>query len=359
MEAYRINKFIACIAMCAVSCNLFSAQENWFSGHVNGTTPVASNSATWNTNETGVVALPSGVTAADGKFTLANDQSTALTLTPTNSQPAISDGIVTIESVALLMPSDATELPNSEAIGTAQAGFAAAVNENNVTNFYGYVGGTWVCLTGADVPESGNTSFKIVLNHRDNKVSFLVKKSDDTYIALASGESKSTELSLGENFTDVASVDCFGVGELTSINTTVEKAVAAVTIDDTTKKYGSVAEALANKGEGTIKDIVVNNDGSVLVPDDPTPADNGLLVWQNDALGIEDNGKIALQPAVHTETAIKLKLADTMKVAAGVTVKFKVMKNGTLVDNTLHDADDISIPLDTGKYTVEPVFSAE
>ena len=133
--------------------------------------------------------------------------------------------------------------------------------------------------------------------------------------------------------------------------------MAAVTIGETTKKYGSVAEALAHKGNGVIKDVVVNSDGTVSVPDSPTTASNGLLAWQNDALNIANNETIQLEPAQHTDNAINLKLKTSPD--DGIAVSFKVKNaNGNYVSDAVYPSNSISIPLGTGKYTIEPVFSA-
>jgi hypothetical protein len=148
---------------------------------------------------------------------------------------------------------------------------------------------------------------------------------------------------------------------LTSITANVEKAVAAVTIGDTTKKYGSVAEALANQGAGVVKDVATN--GTVKDPtDEASKAANGLFAWQNDALNIDNDKTIPLEPAGHTSTAINLKLKNA--VDSGVAVSFKVKKaDGNYVktdseEPAVYPSNSISIPLDTGKYTIEPVFSA-
>ena len=347
----KVYKMLA--LACAVACAGGGFAENlefWFSGSV-----VATNNAVFNS--------PDGVTVENSEFKLDTDINSPLILTPDKSEPAISDGIVIVESKVKISPSDLDMLPTD--LGDAKAGFTVAVNAQDVTNFYGYVNRVWHCLTGVDVPENQNTeiSFQIVLNYRDNEVSFFVK-SDDNYVQMQ-GEDNTGEFVLttaGQNATTVQSVNCFGYGTLTSIDTKVEKAVAAVTIGGTTKKYGSVAEALANQGAGVVKDVAA--DGTVKDPE-TSKADNGLLAWQNDALNIANNETIQLEPAQHADNAINLKLKNSPD--DGIAVSFKVKKaDGTYVkegsgDNSndaVYPSNSISIPLGTGKYTIEPVFSA-
>ena len=74
---------------------------------------------------------------------------------------------------------------------------------------------------------------------------------------------------------------------------------------------------------------------------------------------IGNNGTIQLEPAAHTEGAINLKLKNA--VDSGVAVGFKVKNaegEGNYVSGVVYQHDSIAIPLDTGKYTIEPVFSA-
>lgn len=354
----KVYKMLA--LACAVVCvgGGFADNLDWFSGSV-----VATNNAVFNS--------PVGVTVENSEFKLDTDITSPLSLTPINGEPAISDGIVIVESKAIISPSDLDMLPTD--LGGAKAGFTVAVNAQDVTNFYGYVNGVWHCLTGVDVPENQNTeiSFQIVLNYRDGLVSFFVK-SGDNYVQMQNSSGVEEFSMAGPSATATAqsadtvhSVDCFGCGTLTSIDAKVEKSVAAVTIGETTKKYGSVAEALAHKGNGVIKDVVVNSDETVSVPDSPTTASNGLFVWQNDALNIANNETIQLEPAQHTDNAINLKLKTSPD--DGIAVSFKVKKaDGTYVkegsgDNSndaVYPSNSISIPLGTGKYTIEPVFSA-
>ncbi len=347
----RISKLLA--FACAVACvsGVYAENLDWFSGSVCST-----NNADFNS--------PIGVTVENGEFKLDNDIGSALKLTPNATEPALSDGIVVVETKAKLFPSDLAGLPTQ--IEGARSGFTLAVNALNVTNFYGYIGNReWKCLTGegVSVPEGEvETSFKIVLNYRDGKVSFFVKKDEETYgVMKDASDITEFDLTTGDTST-VQSVDCFGYGKLTSITANVEKAVAAVTIGDTTKKYGSVAEALANQGAGVVKDVAA--DGTVKDPE-TSKADNGLLAWQNDALNIANNETIQLEPAQHTDNAINLKLKNSPD--DGIAVSFKVKKaDGTYVkegsgDNSndaVYPSNSISIPLGTGKYTIEPVFSA-
>ena len=170
MKAEKVLGVVACAVACVASVNAFAGQIDWFNGNVGSTTTSGIStptSASWNAT------LPDGVTLAEGSIMLDNDSSTALVLTPSGSEPTLSDNVVTISSTAVLTPSDASDLGD---VDGAKAGFAVGVsNDGADTNFYGYASGLtagsrWVKLSGT-VPQGENapTAFSIVLDYRTGK----------------------------------------------------------------------------------------------------------------------------------------------------------------------------------------------
>lgn len=344
MKAKKLMGVIACAGACVSLSALANTTNGWFGVSVNDTT-VNAGACTVKTNNVDVAS-----TETSGKIVLDNDLDSALTITPGSGTAALSDGLVTITSTALLTPSDASEL--GAITGGAQAGFAVAVNSNNQTNFYGYASAgksgdpAWIEFTTGPANPEADTTFTIALNYRDKKVSFY-----NGTTLLVDGESHS-EFSISNDFVNLSNVAAYGSGSISSVTSQYEVAVAAV---QGGSKYGSAAEAVVAAGtSGTVLDI--NSSGEATATKQTT---NGLYAWECDILGIEKNAQIALtnNGIIEDGGTTYIKLANAAEVPEGVSVKFKV-KQGETVKFDNCDADAIKIPLETGSYTIEPVISA-
>lgn len=326
MKAKKIVGMMACAAACA-SFSSFAATDDWFCATPSGT----------ETNLVGATATGT-FTVENGKFNIDNDEDTALKLTPTGSAPETSDGIVIISATAELTPNSTNDL--GEVTG-AKAGFAVGVDDQNVTNYYGYANGTWTKLTGVN-PTSAETSFKLVLDYRTGKktVKFFV---GDTQL------SSGTTFSIGA-VSALTSVDAFGSGSISSIDAECE--VAKVAYGDI--EYGSVAEALADGASvNDIKDPTGTSATSV----------SGLPVAVCVAAGLsidDATATIKAVPVANDENAgyVTLQMAATGATTttpeAGV-VQFTV-KNGGSTEGT-YPATAILVPCTTGVYTVEPIVA--
>ena len=343
MKAKKLMGVIACAGACVSLSALANTTNGWFGVSVNDTT-VNAGTCTVTTNN---VAVTSTETA--GKIVLDNDIESALTIAPAAETAALSDGLVTITSTAVLTPSDASEL--GAVTGGAQAGFAVAV-DGNETNFYGYAsaggeGGApgWIKFTTGPADPEADTTFTIAINYRDKKVSFYngaTLLTNGTY----------SEFSISNDFVNLSNVAAYGSGSISSVTSQYEVAVAAYD----GKKYGSGVEAVKAKGSGAgeIKDIA--SDGSIA--ENPLAA-NGLYAWECDILGIEKDATIPLEPATKEVAADKIAVAVSGYAPVdGVSVKFQVKQGGSLVSDTKYDADAIGIPMTTGQYTVVPEISA-
>ena len=337
MKAKKLMGVIACAGACVSLSALANTTNGWFGVSVN--TDIETANCTTN---------GAAVRVDDSKIILDNDLESALTIAPGSGTAALSDGLVTITSTALLTPSDASEL--GAITGGAQAGFAVAV-DGNETNFYGYASAgksgdpAWIKFTTGPADPEVDTTFTIALNYRDKKVSFY---NGSTLLT----DGTSSEFSISNDFVNLSNVAAYGSGSISSVTSQYEVAVAAYGDN----KYGSGAEAVKAKGSGTgeIKDIA--SDGSIA--EDPLAA-NGLYAWQCDVLGIEKSAQIALtnNGIIEDGGTTYIKLANAAEVPEGVSVKFKV-KQGETVKFDNCDADAIKIPLETGSYTIEPVISA-
>lgn len=354
MKAEKVLGIVACAVACVASVNAFAEQIDWFDGKVSTTesgiisTPEG---ASWNTT------LPTGVTPADGSITLDNDSATALVLTPSGSEPTLSDKVVTISSTAVLTPSDASDLGD---VDGAKAGFAVGVsNDGADTNFYGYASGLasgsrWVKLSGT-VPQGENatTTFSIVLDYRTGKknVKFYF---EDTQLT-AAGDSTVKEWAIDSEAAALANVSAYGSGSLSALSATCEKAVAALVSGNgaTTNKYGSVVEALKDQQSGdTVADIVAATGEASSTP----LAQNGLYVWQCDVLGVAPNANIPFKPAAAVNNNITLQVAS--EIESGIQATFKVYtKSGDnwVEGNAEYPSNAIQLPTEaSGKYQIKP-----
>lgn len=342
MKAKKLMGMIACAGACVSLSSFANTTNGWFGVSVNDTT-VNAGACTVKTNNVDVAS-----TETSGKIVLDNDLDSALTITP-GSGATLSDGLVTITSTAVLTPSDASEL--GAVTGGAQAGFAVAV-AGNETNFYGYAsaGGAggepdWIQFTTGPADPEADTTFTIAINYRDKKVSFY-----NGTTLLVDAESHS-EFSISNEFVNLSNVAAYGSGSISSITSQYEVAVAAATVNDVTKKYGSGAEAVKAAGaSGTVQDIDSNGDAA------PTPqAANGLYAWQCDVLGVAKDAKdakIPFKPAATVNGSITLQIAS--EIEEGLAATFKVSGDNGATWSESYPSGAIQIPQAQGKYLIKP-----
>ena len=345
---------IACAGACAVSVNVLATDLPWFDGKggtAGSETFATPKNASWNAT------LPAGVTLSASAVTLDNDSTSPLLLTPTaNTEPALSDGVVTISATAVLTPSAVSDLV---AIDDAKAGFAIG-NDGENKAYYGYASGEgtsgeWIKLVGAELPATDETAtqFKIVLDYRTGKkknVKFFVGETQ-----LYENSSNKTAFSIAEGATGLSDVAAYGSGSITALAASCEKAVAAVDTNGTIVKYGSVAEALQEQGSGTIKDVSSTGEAAA-----QPQAANGLYAWECDALNIAENATIPLTPAANDADANNVTLVVSgVTPDTGVSVTYSVYQDGVVEPvSTGNAASAIKIPVGTGKFTIKPVVTA-
>ena len=342
MNAEKVLGIAVCAFACATGSAFANTTNSWFGVKPSGTDIGLSSVAT-----NGVA-----VTVDNSIIQLDNDFGSALTFTPSNETP-LSDGLVTITSSAVLTPSDYSDLAP---VPGAQAGFVVAVSGSD-TNFYGYASAgvsdapAWIKLTGTPGNPEDATTFTIALNYRDSTVSFyqgdnLLADFNDTTVSA---------FSISNDFTRLTNLASYGSGSISSVTSQYEVAVAAVVDGATTNLYGSASEAVvATRDGGSVKDIT--SDGNAT---DDKQATNGLYAGECDVLGIEEDATIPLQPATKGVAANRIAVAVSgYTPVEGVSVKFNVKQNESVVEGSPYDADAIGIPTATGTYTIEPVITA-
>ncbi len=336
MKAEKVLGIVACAFACVSLSALANTTNGWFGVSVNDTT-VNAGACSVTTNS---VAVTSTETA--GKIVLDNDLESALTITPGPETAALSDGLVTITSTAVLTPSDASEL--GAVAGGAQAGFAVAV-DNNQTNFYGYAsaggeGGApdWIQFTTGPANPEADTTFTIAINYRDKKVSFY---NGSTLLT----DGTSSEFSISNEFVNLSNVAAYGSGSISSVTSQYEVAVAAYD----GKKYGSGAEAVKAKGSGSgdIQDIASNG----AIAENPL-AENGLYAWECDVLGVAKDAKVPFKPAATVNGKITLQIAS--EIEEGIAATFKVSGDNGATWSESYPSGAIQIPQEQGKYLIKP-----
>lgn len=349
MKAEKVLGIVACAIVCASGSAFADTKtNNWFSATVSETSLTLTN----------VTTNDAAVTVADSKIKLEDIESSApFTFTPGNDNTAITKGddIVVISTTADLTPCTTNDLATTDVSG-AVAGFAIGVDDDNAanTNFYGYANGAWVRLDGATPPYEGReTSFKIVMNYRDSEVSFSVDGTD-----LHSAANNALTFDIDSSKKSLSNVAAFGSGAIASLSAGCEQAVAAVVDGSTTNRYGTIAQAIKAAGDDQTKIAVVDPDtGATDVS--AAPAANGLARWECEALNIDEDKAISLEPSAK-QNANMITLALAVEPADGVTVKFGVKAKGAASATGEYDADNIQIPTSaTTTYTIVPTITAQ
>ena len=351
MKAKTLMGMIACASACAVSVNVLATDLEWFDGKggtAGSETFQTPKNASWNAT------LPTGVTLSASAVTLDNDSTSPLLLTPTaNTEPALSDGVVTISATAVLTPSAVSDLV---AIDNAKAGFAIGIDGENNKAYYGYASGEgsgeWIKLAGAALPATDETptSFKIVLDYRTGKknVKFLVGETQ-LYQTVENSSNK-TAFSIAAEATGLSDVAAYGSGSITALAASCEKKVAVYNDIG----YGSIAEAVIDAGESKDSIKVVGDNGTA----SSGAAANGLQKWECAALNIAEDGAIEITPAeASKKLSGKITLAANVTPAENITVKFAVGKDNAEPTGEF-SADAIGIDKASGEYTIKPIITA-
>ena len=342
MKAKTMLGLIACASACVSLSAFANTTTNWFAVAASGTDATLTN-----------VSTNKGVDVADSKFAINTEVNDPLVFTPDASFTGTnrSDGVVTIAASGYLTPSSVSDFAPS----SAKVGIAVGV-DGAATNYYGYAGAGWKMLTGdgVSVPDSADTKFKLVLDYRTHTAQFYVYVGEDAMLMTYNDTESTTAPAFGAGTDTLLYVSAGGSGSISTIDTDFEIAVA----EYNNIKYGSVAEALVVAGENKNLVAVVDENGAT----EPTgEADNGLQKWECAALGISEGAQVGLVKSTKQNAGnITLAVAGTT-AEDGVTVKYKIKKDGELQAGE-YDADNIQIPMgDTGSHTYEivPVITAK
>ena len=336
MKTKTLMGMIACAGACVSLSAFGNTNADWFSASASGTTPSLSG-----------VAASGTYTVEGSKFKVDNDSDSALVFTPDASTTAtnMSDGVVTIVAAAELTPSSASDL---SAVTGAKVGLAVGV-DSDITNYYAYAAAGWKTLSaaGVTVPDSGDTSFKIILDYRTRTAQFYIGSTLMTY-----GDTTPTTAPAFAAGTDsVVDIQAYGSGSITSIDADYEVAVAAYN----GTKYGSIAEALAAGGTSGSSGTIAYIDGSG-APVSATAA-NGLDAATCIAIGVDPSSDTAVARFVPADSdtesnRVTLKVSSE-NVDTGVYVTYTI-NDGTSSTTQKSNDGTVKIPTTTGVYTITP-----
>ena len=331
MKAKTLRGVIA-IASATVSISAFAnTTHDWFSANASAN-PVLVN-----------VTTNGPVSVEDSKFVIDNDDDSPLVFTPDVVLTATnSTNISRIDVSAVMTPSRTNDF---KTVNTAHVGFAVGIDGSNNTNYYGYVGNSWTNL-GISA-EAGTTAFSIILNYRDQDVTFIVGGNEIYGGSLA-----------GTSVTTLSGLAAFGTGSISSVDAEYEVAVAAIVTDGGAKTncYGSVSEAYAAKGnDESVQGISPTGE---TMPANATAA-NGLDYVVCEAMGLPVDSTTA-EATIKLESATKshankitLAWKKPETAEGGVNILFQVKKDG-INQGEACSWDDIQIPMESGTYTIEP-----
>ena len=339
MKAEKVIGIAACAFACVTSSAFGNTNGDWFSASASGTDASLSG-----------VAASGTYTVEGSKFKVDNDSESALVFTPDASITAtnMSDGVVTIVAAAELTPSSASDL---SAVTGAKVGLAVGV-DSDITNYYAYAAAGWKTLSanGVTVPDSGDTSFKIILDYRSRTAQFYIGSTLMTY----DDTTPTTAPAFAAGTDSVVDIQAYGSGSITSIDADYEVAVAAYN----GTKYGSIAEAKAAAGGNAANVQGISSTGEIT--DAGTTAANGMNLVVCEALGLDVTDKdadIAVAPVATdtAENAITLHLTTSTTGTEADLVGYEVWVNNAK-DGETRDASSITIPLEAGTYTIKPVL---
>ena len=340
MKAEKVLGIVACAFACATGSAFANSTTNWFGVTAS---PAEASEVTIKTNEV-TVAIANIV--ADSKITLDGD--TTLTFTPTVTDPARSDNLVTIESSAVLTPNAVGDLPPSSELTGAQVGFAVAY-DGVATNYYCYANGAWGACAGTPPADpTDSVTFKITLDYRTHKATFEVGDdvvSNDVTFAIFNENNKLT------------SVAALGSGSLTEVSAKYEIAVA----EYGNVKYGSVSDAMAAAGSSENYDsiAVVDDEGSST--GGTGVAANGLEKWECAALQIAETDQVTLAKSGKQNAGQITLTVQNVTPETGLTVKYAVSVDGGAAAGS-YDADNIQIPMGetagSHTYKIVPTITA-
>ena len=206
-----------------------ATQDTWFSVTANGSNLDLDNASTNGITE--------GVEVDQSVLSIDLPTSEVFPITPGSDTPAgATEGKTYIDvDGAVFTPTYTNDIDNTVLDG-AQTALTVAYDDTPTTNYYAYIGGDWIKLTGA-TPTSSSVNVRVELDYSNIAVTNAAFKIGDVYLrSAADGETWQFPISGSQRA--LGRVDLAGYGKIHSITSTVE-AVANITVTPGTVTYGA------------------------------------------------------------------------------------------------------------------------
>lgn len=277
---------------------------DWFSGTANNSDFDLVNATTNHPAE--------GVAIANDALSIDLPTNTVFQITPSETATGANNGKTLVDvSAAVFTPTAYDDIDNSVVEG-AQTAITVAYDENNATNYYAYICGNWVKLSGAD-PVATAVDVTIELDYSNSEVTNASFKVGETTLYKADDSTK-TSFQISGAQRALGHVELAGYGKIHSVTTTVE-AVANVTVTPGTITYGAdftnvtITAKLSGTGydsaeysltwNGASVDAVASVSGdtlTIIAPINPPAAGRGPVTYAinvNGAAGETQNTVVA------------------------------------------------------------------
>lgn len=215
----------------AFAGHVLAAPETWFSGTANGDVLEAS-AADWYTNDVGEVSVAESVLSID----LPTNKVVKLTPTSSSREGKSEKKTYVVVDGAVFTPT-AREDIDSTVVEGAQTALTVAYNDTPRTNYWAYIAGTWTELEGA-APVENPVNVTIELDYSNSDVTNASFKVGENTLHLF-GDTGITSFQISGSQRALDRVELAGYGKIHSITTSVEAAVANLTITPGDVTYGA------------------------------------------------------------------------------------------------------------------------
>ena len=335
---------------------------DWFSGTANNSDFDLVNATTNHPAE--------GVEIANDALSIDLPTNTVFQITPSETATGANNGKTLVDvSAAMFTPTAYDDIDNSVVEG-AQTAITVAYDENNATNYYAYICGNWVKLSGAD-PVATAVDVTIELDYSNSEVTNASFKVGETTLYKADDSTK-TSFQISGAQRALGHVELAGYGKIHSVTTTVE-AVANVTVTPGTITYGAdftnvtITAKLSGTGydsaeysltwNGASVDAVASVSGdtlTIIAPINPPAAGRGPVTYAinvNGAAGEAQNTVVADTRAWVTENAGNYEATGTWSNDFSYVESVANIADNTYTANSCTTGDLVTITFENLVYT--------
>ena len=355
-------KTLVLLSTIAFAGHVLAAQDPWFSGTANYSDFDLVNATTNHPAE--------GVEIANDALSIDLPTNTVFQITPSETATGANNGKTLVDvSAAVFTPAAYDDIDNSVVEG-AQTAITVAYDENNATNYYAYICGNWVKLSGAD-PVATAVDVTIELDYSNSEVTNASFKVGETTLYKADDSTK-TSFQISGTQRALGHVELAGNGKIHSVTTTVE-AVANVTVTPGTITYGAdftnvtITAKLSGTGydsaeysltwNGASVDAVASVSGdtlTIIAPINPPAAGRAPVTYAinvNGAAGEAQNTVVADTRAWVTENAGNYEATGTWSNDFSYVESVANIADNTYTANSCTTGDLVTITFESLVYT--------